>query len=395
MELERCLARFDKRFRRLFRQHQATPNLSPLQRATLEDLRADDDIVITNSDKDLGPVEVKFPWYVEDGLVHLKDARTYRILTEEEALADVAKLHQDILDWTFRWQGKIPNSKLDYLQKHLELTRAEPFGFFYLLYKLHKTPLKTRLVCSDCASLPHALGQWVDGQLQPVVQQRHTYFRDTFHLKKKLGALEVPPDASLFTYDAVSMYTNIDTNNCIEHLSNFLHSAACKADFPHLVLEAIIETLILVMKNTKIKFRDLFVLQLIGIVMGMSRAPTISNLYVAFHARLRRSYPGSNEISSGSATSSMMASASGSLIRTLPSTLNFGQRFRQQSTMGASPGNSPKGQARSILWTSQSPWWVPSSKPTYSRKRWPSIFTCHPIQAIHLESWQALSSAMS
>ncbi|KAL7516908.1 hypothetical protein ACHAWF_000090, partial [Thalassiosira exigua] len=148
-------------------------------------------------------------------------------------------------------------SKLNYLRKHLELTKDEPFGYFYLLYKLHKTPLKTRPVCSDCASLPHALGQWVDEQLQPVVQQQHTYFRDTFDLKKKLDALEVPPGASLFTYDAVSMYTNIDTDDCIERLSNFLRSAACKAAFPHLVVEALLEALVLVMKNNRMKFGDL------------------------------------------------------------------------------------------------------------------------------------------
>ncbi|KAL7536462.1 hypothetical protein ACHAWF_005469 [Thalassiosira exigua] len=79
------------------------------------------------------------------------------------------------------------------------------------------------------------------------------------------------------------MYTNIDTDNCIERLSNLLRLAACKAAFPHVVVEALIEALVLVMKNNRMKFGDLFVLQLIGIAMGMSPAPTISNLYVALH----------------------------------------------------------------------------------------------------------------
>ncbi|KAL7518181.1 hypothetical protein ACHAWF_000178, partial [Thalassiosira exigua] len=78
------------------------------------------------------------------------------------------------------------------------------------------------------------------------------------------------------------MYTkNIDTNDCIEHISNFLCLAACKTIFPHLVVEALIEALVLVMKNNRMKFRDLIVLQLIGIAMSMSPTPTIANLYVA------------------------------------------------------------------------------------------------------------------
>ena len=70
-----------------------------------------------------------------------------------------------------------------FIHRKLSETINDPFGYFYLSIKLHKTPISTRPVCSDCASLPHALGQWVDEQLQPIVKGQSTYFKNSFDLK--------------------------------------------------------------------------------------------------------------------------------------------------------------------------------------------------------------------
>jgi len=62
----------------------------------------------------------------------------------------------------------------------------DPFGKIYMLYKLHKKPdsngnYPTRPVCSDCASITHALGlgKWVDEQLQPIFKSQRTYFENS------------------------------------------------------------------------------------------------------------------------------------------------------------------------------------------------------------------------
>ena len=158
-----------------------------------------------------------------------------------------------------------------------------PFGYFYLLYKLHKTPIKTRPVSSDCASLPHALGEWVDEMLQPLVKAQATYFKDSFCLKQWLNSLTLPPNSSLFTYDAISMYTNIDTEDCIASLSTFLLSRLQTTKFSHYSPRALIEAIKIVMRNNRMRFGDIIVQQLRGIAMGMFPAPSIANLYVAIH----------------------------------------------------------------------------------------------------------------
>ena len=98
-----------------------------------------------------------------------------------------------------------------------------------------------------------------------------------------LDTLHIPHNASLFTYDAISMYTNIDTVDCIDRLSDYLHSPETWFSFKHYTPEALIEAIKLVMCNNRMKFGDVFVCKVAGIAMGMSLAPTIANLYVAIY----------------------------------------------------------------------------------------------------------------
>ena len=66
---------------------------------------------------------------------------------------------------------------------------GDPFAYFYLLYKIHKTPIKTRPVSSQCGSVSYAIGQYVDEMLQPTAKAQQSYFQDSFALKKLLNGL--------------------------------------------------------------------------------------------------------------------------------------------------------------------------------------------------------------
>ena len=97
-----------------------------------------------------------------------------------------------------------------------------------------------------------------------------------------LDKISLPPNASIFTYDAISMYTNISTDDCIEMLTSFLLSPHTSTLYPHLLSpQALVEAISIVMKNNRMRFGDLIAHQHKGIAMGMAPAPTISNIYVA------------------------------------------------------------------------------------------------------------------
>ncbi|KAL7545881.1 hypothetical protein ACHAWF_009235 [Thalassiosira exigua] len=79
------------------------------------------------------------------------------------------------------------------------------------------------------------------------------------------------------------MYTNIDTEECIARLEDYLMDPITQSTFSHYSAEALVKAIKIIMRNNRMKFGDVIVRQLIGIVMGMAPAPTIVNLFVALH----------------------------------------------------------------------------------------------------------------
>jgi hypothetical protein len=93
--------------------------------------------------------------------------------------------------------------------------------------------------------------------------------------------MHLPPNACIFTYNAISMYTNIETEDCINRLSEYLLDPITLKAYPYLTPPAIKEALSLVMLNNRMRFNNFVVKQHKGIAMGMSPAPTIANLYMS------------------------------------------------------------------------------------------------------------------
>lgn len=79
------------------------------------------------------------------------------------------------------------------------------------------------------------------------------------------------------------MYTNINTEECLQRLESFLSLLATIEKYPHLAPRVLIEALHIVMHNNRMKFGNMFVRQHKGIAMGMAPAPSIANLFVAIY----------------------------------------------------------------------------------------------------------------
>jgi hypothetical protein len=166
----------------------------------------------------------------------------------------------------------------NYIHYWTQKNRSYPFGHFYLTIKINKSPVSTRPVCSDCASLVHPLGKWLNYALQPVVANQPFCFKELFSLKQELDKIVLPPNASIIAFDAVSMYTNIDIDDSIKKISTFLADIWDKHECK--VVKTAME---IVTKNNRMLFGDLIYHQICGVATGMLPAPTIANLYVAIY----------------------------------------------------------------------------------------------------------------
>jgi hypothetical protein len=150
------------------------------------------------------------------------------------------------------------------------------------MIKIHKSKGGTCLVCSNCASLVHPLGKWLelDYTLQPIVTSQPFYFKDSFVHKQELYKLVLHPNASIISFNAIAMFTNIDINDSIKQISTFLAKTWDNYDY-----KAVKKAMEIVMNNNRMKFGNLVYHQTCGVAMGMLPTPTITNLYVAIYER--------------------------------------------------------------------------------------------------------------
>ena len=175
-----------------------------------------------------------------------------------------------------------------FIRDELTLNQS-PYVCFYLTLKAHKLKpgqtvdhLKSRPIISCPGSRLHGLGVWVDRKLQEVVQKAISYFKNTLELKKQLLELQLPPNALLFTADAVSMYTNIPTHTALNQIGKCLtqHQRKCNGDYPH---DAVQSGLCLIMTLNIFTSGDLTFKQLNGTAMGTPLAPPYATIYYGIH----------------------------------------------------------------------------------------------------------------
>ena len=119
--------------------------------------------------------------------------------------------------------------------------------------------------------------------LQPIAQGMQTYLKDSFKLKKILDNTIIAPGARLFTCDAESMYTNIDTENALHIIAKLLHNPETQKKYPHYHANTLIEALEIVMRNNTFKCRDIIAQQLSGTVMGKPCTPPWATIFERCH----------------------------------------------------------------------------------------------------------------
>jgi hypothetical protein len=135
--------------------------------------------------------------------------------------------------------------------------------------KIHKTPMTTRPIVAIHGSITTGLGCWLDKKLP-------TYLKSSFELTDLLKDLpDLPDGARLFTADAVSMYTNINTNQALSVIQCYLP--------PTKHNKAITTALDIIMSHNLFEFGDTSWLQLTGTAMGIPPAPMYATLYFGIH----------------------------------------------------------------------------------------------------------------
>lgn len=290
LEFRARVSHFLRNLAASFQRRRCPRNLSPIQTKLLRQLQTSDEFIVLPSDKNLGTVILERSIYIKRALQdHLLKESTYERLTEPQATTAMTTLRQQITAFinqhkdTDDERNGITDADFKYLKRSSDSV-VDPFSHFYIIPKLHKTPWETRPIVSVCGSALHALGRWVDQQLQPICRRLPTYVASSANLLHRLHSTGISnlDKALFFKADAVSMYTNIDTTHALTTISSFLRtSELCRTLGVH--AESVIAGLELIMRNNLFKFGDTFWRQRTGTAMGTPPACSYATLYYGIH----------------------------------------------------------------------------------------------------------------
>jgi hypothetical protein len=240
-------------------------NLTSPQLNILQQLRQNPNIVIKPTDKNLGPAIMDSLDYAKQALQEHLLTDTYKQLPETEAKTKMFELKDKLKNLITSHSQSLSKAELTYFQRSLQSHHRLPT--FYGLPKVHKNPITLRPVVSTSGSLLAIFSTWLDFKMKELLPLIQSYTKNSSSTLEELKKLDIPENALLFSADAVSMYTNIDTPTGISAISDFIHSQKTNIsnDFP---TDLFLQILQVVMQNNIFTFANSYWLQLTGTAMG-------------------------------------------------------------------------------------------------------------------------------
>jgi hypothetical protein len=284
LTIENRITDFEKQLKQLITTNndkiQPYTNLTPIQKSTMRELKHLSEFIILPTDKNLGPSISNRDDYIKQVLQEHLLSPTYTQLSETIAFQRLAETKELLINSFETYRHLLSQPEIDYFTRSFQEHHRIPI--FYGMPKVHKTPMKLRPVVSCINSFCSIFSTWLDFKMKSLLPLIPSYIKNSSDLIMELKTLQLPPSAKLFTADASSMYTNIDTASGIQAIHGLLETYhnCIPAGFPK---EFFLTTLETVMNNNIFSFGNTFWQQLQGTAMGTPAAPLYSILTYGYH----------------------------------------------------------------------------------------------------------------
>ena len=229
------------------------------QLQTMQQLKMNKSFIIKPTDKNLGPAILDTETYVAKILSEHLLTKDYKQLTEAEAITAMSDIKTKLKNIINDNQHILSKSEFTYFKRSLLVRHRLPL--FYGLPKVHKTPFTLRPVVSGTNGLLTVFSAWLDYKMKELLPMVQSYIKNSYKVIEDLTDMIIPEKAKLFSADATSMYTNIDTDTGINAIKNFLsdNSESLPLNFPTNLFLQVLKT---VMENNIFCFGDSYWLQL-------------------------------------------------------------------------------------------------------------------------------------
>ena len=232
------------------------------------------DIIITDSDKNLGPVMLNNHQYDQLVKKHLDNETVYQPLSFDEVnfiyLTTLEKILNNLSKLSSTFSSKYKR-QLEWVKYKTILPSKVPK--FRVIPKLQKVgPLSSRPISGAINWVTTPISKFISAYIQSFIENERTaILRDSKMLVQKIENKIIPSNAILVSFDVVSLYTNMRHSEVIKYLRKSLKSA------DELLLLELIE---LTLKTSVTQYTDKFYIQREGMAMGTNMAVLVANLFL-------------------------------------------------------------------------------------------------------------------
>jgi hypothetical protein len=206
-----------------------------------------------------------------------KDYEKLSELTAKHRMDDLTRTLKALITENYKILSK---TEITYFQRSFKKQYRTPI--FYGLPKIHKTPVTLRPVVSSSSSFLSIFSVWLDFKMKDLLPLVKSYIKNSMTIIDDLKELFIPDGALIFTADAKSMYTNIDTATGVAAIRDFIivNQDQIPTNFP---TDLFLWTLTAVMDNNIFTFAGTYWQQLSGTAMGTPAACAYATISFGQH----------------------------------------------------------------------------------------------------------------
>jgi hypothetical protein len=252
-------------YEQIYKAEKRRAKISQKEQLTIEDFMRDNDLIIKAADKNLGITIMTTADYIQKALNLLQDTKTY----EKIECIDIHAIKTHTENKIHHIQKYLTKQELRFILYHTDCDSTPTVPFFHILPKVHKKgewtgrPIvgNVNWVTTNLSKfLNNHYKKWCDQNLQKIS-------KDTKSVIQKLHNMKIAEDEFFFSFDAISMYTNIPLIETFQKMKNI---------FP----EYIIDLTELCCKNNFMQFGGEIYRQIDGLPMGANFSVSLANISV-------------------------------------------------------------------------------------------------------------------
>jgi hypothetical protein len=150
----------------------------------------------------------------------------------------------------------------------------------YGLPKIHKDGCPLRPIISAVGTYNYKLAKFLVEILSPLLEKDEHTIKDTFDFVNKISSLDLDPEDQMVSFDVVSLFTNVPTDETIEDILDLAYNSEHVKDgaFHGLQRQSLKYLLTVCTKESHFQFNGKFYDQIDGVAMGCSLGPLFANV---------------------------------------------------------------------------------------------------------------------